>query len=58
MNVLLLLSIYISLYCYLLSQVSKLVCNITQSEPVVITARKIEENIKLFLPQVTGHTLK
>jgi len=38
--------------CSKMTEVSKLVCNITQSEPVVITARKIEENIKLFLPQM------
>lgn len=33
-------------------EVSRLIRNITQSEPVVITARKIEENMKAFLPQM------
>eukprot|EP00112_Aurelia_sp_Birch-Aquarium-sp1_P021575 Seg585.1 transcript_id=Seg585.1/GoldUCD/mRNA.D3Y31 product=alpha-catulin protein_id=Seg585.1/GoldUCD/D3Y31 len=35
-----------------MNEISKLICNITQSEPVVITARKIEENMEIFLPQM------
>eukprot|EP00794_Sanderia_malayensis_P017640 gene17640-19395_t len=38
--------------CKRMHEVSKLVRNVTQSEPVVITARKIEENMKTFLPQM------
>ncbi|XP_065052441.1 alpha-catulin-like isoform X2 [Rhopilema esculentum] len=37
-----------------MKEVSKLICNITQSEPVVITANKIEENMKIFLPQLVS----